>query len=59
MTEMEKEEATDSRTLFIRNLPPKLKSRFKSWCALHDTTMTDQIIKMIEELIFAGALHEK
>mgnify|MGYP001600419272 CR=1 FL=1 len=37
-------------TLYIRNVPAPIKNLFRCYCYRHNITMTEQIIKMIEEV---------
>lgn len=38
-------------TLYLRNVPRRLKTKLKSICALNGKTMQDQILDLIEDFV--------
>lgn len=39
----------DKTTIFIRNIPPKIKREFKILCLKKNVTMQDKIVSLIQE----------
>jgi hypothetical protein len=37
-------------TMFLRNIPPDVKRKFKSLCASQGITMNDQIVNIMEQM---------
>ena len=50
---MKTEQPTDS--FFLRNLPRQVKRNFKTWCASHEVSMTDALIRLMSAVVKPGS----